>query len=347
MTFYTKKRDHMESINPDIITITPDIEKLKKSSFTLQEKFLDPFFDPLPKGIGKYVFLLFIVFTITNIFAAFVLLIYYLRGPRRARKSRPRKDIAEEWFWFAERCLKYSYKPEIMEGYTRALELEPENGQILLRYNQFLASEFVQNKTPATGKPVGIIKTVKADNPYKNFKELLDGWRSSHPNEVFHNPIKPKKIEHLYSLGAWLAFDTKNFTDCIEFAEYSLTIGEFTDSKKDKEEKIELLILLSCALIIQQKQNESLTYLLQAFSLSTEFNKSMEAMAWELLGECFRENKKEKTAEYCYVLAQKKDSRRWISAYRLFRYYAKMKDHQKSSFYKSRYVAMQKELAPL
>ena len=337
----------MDPINPDLIIINPDIEKLKKSSFNLQEKFIDPFFDPLPKGIGKYIFILFIVITITNIFAALVLFVWYLNGPRKTRRSTPRNDTAEEWFWYAERCLKYSYKPEIVAGYSRALELEPENGQILLRYNQFLASEFVQNKTPATGQPIGVVKTINAENPYNTFKELLDGWRTSHPNEVFPNPIKPKKIEHLFSLGAWLAFDTKNYDDCANFIEYSLKIGEFTDSKKDKEEKIELLILLSTALILLQKQTESLNYLQQAFSLASKFNKQLEAMTWELLGECFNENKQEKTAEYCYLLAQKNDNRRWISAYRLFRYYAKIKDHQKSSYYKSRYVAMQKALSPL
>ncbi len=337
----------METINPDLITINPDIEKLRKSSFSLQDKFLDPFFDPLPKGIGKYIFFLFIVFTVTNIFAAVVILFWYLSGPRKARKSTPRKDTAEEWFWYAERCLKFSYKNEVKVGYERALELEPDNGQILLRYNQFIASEFVQNKTPATGKPVGLNKEIKADNPYKSFKELLEGWKESHPNETFRNPIDPKKIEHIFALASWLAFDTNNFDDCITFGEYSLEIAEFTDSKKDREEKIELLLLLSAASINQQHQKKGLSHVQQAFSLATKFNKQLEAMAWELLGECFNQNKQEKTAEYCYLRAQKKDVRRWISAYRLFRYYAKVKDHRKSSFYKSRYVSMQKQLAPL
>lgn len=53
----------METINPDLITINPDIEKLRKSTFTLQDKFLDPFFDPLPKGIGKYLFVVYSVYS--------------------------------------------------------------------------------------------------------------------------------------------------------------------------------------------------------------------------------------------------------------------------------------------
>lgn len=339
--------DTQETLGPDLISIYPDIEKLQKSSFTLKEKFLDPFFDPLPKGIAKYIFILFIVFTLTNVLAAFVLIFWYLTGPRGTKKSRPRKDTAEEWFWYAERCLKYTYENEILEGYTRALELEPENGQIKLRYNQFLASEFVQNKVPATGQPVGLQKSDKADNPYKNYKELITGWKESHPNETFRNPLKPKNIEQVFALASWLAFDTKKFTDCIAFGEYSLEIGEFTESKKDQEKKIELLILLSCAQILEKNQKEGVKDLIQASTLAHKSFKKLEAMIWELFGECFHENNQDKTAEYCYLLAQKKDNRRWISAYRLFRYYSKIKDYRKSSYYKNRYVAMQKELSPL
>ena len=339
--------DTDDTLGPDLLSIYPDIEKLQKSSISLQEKFLDPFFDPLPKGIGKMIFLLFIVFTLTNILAVVVILFYYLTGPRKTRKSAPRKDTAEEWFLYAEKCLKYSFIDEIQEGYQRALELEPENGQIQLRYYQFLASEFVQNKVPATGQPVGLQKKIKAENPYKKYKELILGWKEIHPNETFRNPLKPQKIEQAFALAAWIAFDTKNFSDSITFGEYSLALGEFTESKKDEERKIELLILLSCAKILEKNQKDGIKYLIQASTLAHKSFKQLEAMIWELLGECFNENKQEKSAEYCYLLAQKKDSRRWISAYRLFRYYAKIKDHQKSSYYKSRYVAMQKELSPL
>lgn len=339
--------DQNEIFRPDLVSIYPDIEKLQKSSFSLQEKFLDPFFDPLPKGIGKTIFLLFIIFTFTNILAFVVILIYYITGPRKTKKSIPRKNTAEEWFFYAEKCLKYSFNDEILDAYKRALKLEPDNGQIQLRYNQFLASEYVQNKTPATGQPVGIQKKIKADNPYKDYKELLNGWKEAHPDESIRNPIKPKKVEQSFALAAWLAFDTKHYSDCIEFGEYSIKVGEFNDTKKDNEKKIELLILLSTAKILEKNQKEGLGYLIQASTLSYKSFKPLEAMTWELLGECFNENKQEKAAEYCYLLAQKKDSKRWISAYRLFRYYARIKEHQKSSFYKSRYIAMQKELSPL
>ena len=70
-------------------------------------------------------------------------------------------------------------------------------------------------------------------------------------------------------------------------------------------------------------------------------------MGWELLGEYFNENKQVRTAETCYLLAQKKDARRWISAFRLFKIYSKIGNMRKSEFYKQRYIRMQKELSPL
>ena len=44
---------------------------------------MDPFFDPLPKGIGKMIFFLFILFTLTNILAVIVIIVFYVTGPRK------------------------------------------------------------------------------------------------------------------------------------------------------------------------------------------------------------------------------------------------------------------------
>ena len=337
----------MQSYPPELLKLQEDIEKLKKSSFTLDSKFLNSFFDPIPKSIAKYVFLLFIVFTLTNIMAAFVLVIYYFLGPRKTKHSRPRQDSARNWFMYAERCLKYSFRDEIKEGYTRALELEPENGQIQLRYNQYLVTEQVHNKVPATGQPVGIKKTKVEKNPYDSFKSLLVEWRSSHPDELFPNPIKPQKNEKIFTLATWSAFDNKRYNDCISFGEYSLKIQELGNSKKDREEKAELLLLLACSQILQKNISLGIDYTTQAIVIAGKLEKPLQAMTWELLGECFHQDKRDATAEQCYLQAQKKDIKRWISAYRLFRWYTKQNDFKKSSLYKSRYIRMQKELSPL
>lgn len=321
--------------------------KLANSSFTLQNNFLEAFFDPLPKGLTKYVLLLFIVFTLTNILAGFALLIYYLTGPRKTRKSIPKHNSAKEWFLYAERCLKYGYTNEIIEGYTKALNLEPDNGQILLRYKQYLASEFVHNKTPVQGEPIGKSSKKRSEDPYEDYKKLLLEWKTTNPDEPFPNPLKPSNKEKIYSIGAWLAYDTKHYSDCVEFGEYSIQIGEHTGSTKDITEKLELYLLLSCALVTQSEIAEGVRYLRQSLELSSQVKEDTQAMVWELAGEYFNSNKQQSVAESCYLLAQQNDEKRWISAYRLFRYYAKLNDQRKSSFYKNRYVRMQKELSPL
>ena len=331
----------------ELSELDKDFKKLSDSSFSLQEDFLQAFFDPIPKSILKWILLLFLVFTITNILAFTVLVIYYLTGPRRTRKSRPKKDSAKEWFLYAERCLKYDYTDEILEGYTKALELEPDNGQILLRYKQFLASEFVHNKVPVQGEPIGKISKKKSEDPYEEYKNLLNEWKTTHPEELFPNPIKPTKKEKIYSIGAWLAYDTKHYSDCVDLGEYSLQIDECSDSKKDTAEKLELYLLLSCALLTQGNITKGVDYLHQALEQSGQVKKDSQAMIWELAGEYFNSTKQTAVAEKCYLLAQKKDENRWISAYRLFRYYARLNDQKKSSLYKSRYMRMQRELSPL
>jgi tetratricopeptide (TPR) repeat protein len=332
---------------PELISIQKDLKNLELATFSLDEKFLDPFFDPLPRGINKYIIFLFLVFTLTNIFAAFLLLIYYLTGPRRTRLSIPKNNIAKDWFFYAEKCLKYSFRDEILEGYSRALELEPENGQIKLRYVQYLATETVQNKTPATGQPVGLAPKKPEKNPFPEYKELLQAWKDTHPNEIFTNPLKVSKKEQIFALGAWLAFDTKNYTDCVTFGNYSLEIGEFSKSKKDLEKHIELLLVLSTASIMQKKIQQGINYAVKALELSQKNHKGLEAMTWELLGEYFYKNNKDYSAENCFLKAQKLNHQRWISAYRLYKIYTKRHDESKSSLYKHRYMRMQKELAPL
>ena len=337
----------MQNVSPELNVIESEITKLKKSSFSLDSKFLDSFFDPIPKGIGKYVFLLFIVVTVTNILALFVILIYYIFGPRKTRHARPRKDTAEEWFKYAEKCQKYSFRNEIIDGYIRALELEPDNGQILLRYNQYLVSELVHNKTPATGQPVGMKVNKQEGNSYETFTNLVDEWMTSHKGELFPNPLKPKQKEKVFTLATWASFDNKKYDKCLKYGEYCLAINELDQTKKGREEKIELLLLLSCSEVLQNDIEKGIEYLLQALTLASNSSKTTQAMVWELTGEYFYENKKESSAEYCFVLAQKKDMRRWISAYRLFRWYSKQNDYKKSSLYKNRYIRMQKELSPL
>lgn len=337
----------MQDTSSEFNHIKVEFEKLKKSSFSLDNKFLDSFFDPIPRGIGKFVFLAFIVILITNIIAIIVLVTYYIFGPWKTKKSRPRDNSAEDWFIYAEKCMKYSFRDEIIEGYTKALELDPDNGQIQLRYNQYLVSELVHNKAPTTGQPVGMKKVKQQQDPYDTFSKLLDEWKSVHMGKLFPNPLKSSKKEKIYSLATWSAFDNKKYDDCLKYGQYSFEINEFNESKKEIEQKIELLLLLSCTKIIQKDNEQGINYLLQAMNLANLSSKNIQAMTWELAGECFHMDKRETVAEYCFLLAQQKDIHRWISAYRLFRWYSKQNDNKKSTFYKDRYVRMQKELFPL
>lgn len=316
--------------------------ELENSDFTLDNNFLDAFYDPIPKGLNKSIYLMFIILTVFNVLALVIMLYLFWYRPKRARLNIPKTNIADLWLNYAERNLKFRHHNEIIEGYTKAIQLDKENIIYNLKYYKYLAEYAVYNKLPATGRPFGhkVEETPKLS--FENLIKWLTKYIELRPKKKFEN-------DKIFTLASWFAFDLHYYKESIFYGKYSLEIKEYSiSSKKDVIQLIELYYLLAGSSFKNNNKKEAIEFILIGLDISGKFNlKSGLAMGWEILGECFYKAKNYSKAKNCFLSTLKFDKRRWISFYRLYWIFKKENNILLAKKYQDKYISLQKELGPI
>ena len=316
---------------------------LEKNEFELDSTFLENFYDPVPRGLTKYFFITLILLTVFNVLAFLIIIYIFVYKPRKAKNDIPKDNEASKWFDYAEENLKYNHFEEIISGFRKAIELDPENTHYQLSYYNFLANYEVKNKIPTTGKPIGfnVHKINKAY--YPAFKALLENIKESENNSRFED-------KHFFALIRWVAFDKKKYTDCLFFGKYSLEIHEFgEENKKEIQQKTELLYLLAGACASTGDNKKAIAFVIQGLNLVQKLQnlKVQIAMGLEFLGECCYKAESYQLAEKLFLQAHRYEKQRWISIYRLFLIYKKFEKEKYMQLYKRKYIQQQKEFGPI
>ncbi|MHA2365000.1 MAG: hypothetical protein ACXAC7_13670 [Candidatus Hodarchaeales archaeon] len=326
--------------------LSADSDGLKHQDFELSDDFIESFFGPLPGGIPFWIILLAFYIIFLNIFAIISLFIYFWWFPRRTRNKIPSEpSIANKWFEYAERNLRYNNHSAIKKGYEKTLELDPNNTLALIRYSQYEASLAIQYKPAIMGDPRRLPTNFNAKNAYSRF---MKGFKTLGQTQAIFNPLKPVKIEAVYAIAGVLAFDLKNYKDAAKWIALSFKYHELIKQKNGLEKSIELRLNLAASYVKNREIEKAVNQIIFSIKIANKSKlKSHEAQAWELLGEIFFVTKHRKSAEKSFLKAITLDSRRWISARRMYSICKENNRLKEANKYKDLYIRMQKRLSPI
>lgn len=333
-------------LNPKLEEILPSTKKLRKKRILLSDEFIDGFYGPSPAGLPLWIALIALILVALSLIGVIVLVVIFWWIPKRAKnKIPPKNSTANDWFLYAENNLRYSNKKEIQKGYENALKLDPKHGLVLIRYGQYEASLAIQYKSAIIGDPKGLPSNFNSTRAYNHLKK---GIKIIGESRSISNPFKQKKIEPIFAITGVLAFDLKHYIEAKKWLELSFLHKEMLNQRKSLEKSIELRLNLVNSYYKNNEIEKGIDQILYCLSIARQNKKRVhESLAWELLGESFYNTQEQKSAEFCYSNAIKLDSRRWISARRLYYILEKEDRFDEAEKYKKLFIHIQKRLKPI